>query len=314
MKKLISKETLGVKVRIYQYRIHYLINSGDIEEAQKLVGKIRPHLSEKMKVFYEAYMLKAHGKYEEAIRLIVMDEKRDARLTHLLGSLYFLTKQHEKALASLSAVHKKSPHNPRRLYLIGRCHEELSKDKKEHFVKAVSTFLNLHQLAPGYLDTAGRITQLVIKLQSVDKLPIIEPVLSQLSKREVAQVVKRTEKLDEPFRTYFIDSFVKVLSKMANTMIQNDDHTALKFYRFIEKMLPRIDPGRKQTLEYCKARAYFRFGQLEMAKEINDRVIRQSRNKYEKAKALAVLIEKAMNGEFDVLLDDEKDWLIKKAN
>jgi tetratricopeptide (TPR) repeat protein len=300
-----------IRKRFFQVRIHYWLNNHDSTKALVQFEKIKSALTEQDLVFYNALFLKAENKLKDAAKVISDAPTANSRNTGLLGTIFFRAQNYEKALKYFQIAHSVSPLHLRRGFLIFRCLEELSAQNPAYKVDAMAQLLAIHKTCPNYPRVNGKIIELVVNDQNLEKIPIISPLLLQASQKELMALYKKLKNFENPFKSAFIDVLVNAMSKQANAMIQVDDLTALKYYKYIGKLLPANDEKRRLALDYCLARAYFRFGQLEMAQEINSRVVTQNPG-YEKAAALKILIEKALNGDFDVLLDDEKDWLIKK--
>jgi len=309
IKKLVAGEDPAVRKSLMALNLNkYLIN-GNEAKARACYSALVDNMKINEKKYYEARFSMLHKKHQEAVTILARLEDKSPLVYHLLGSLYFELKKYDTALEYLEQANSVSPLNLQRHYLIYRCHLALSQVSKVHRQSAMRSLIKIYSLSPNYQGTTQKLLDLTIASESVRNLETVKSFLMQASRREIASLMKKIGDVKDPFRSVFIPELTKALSLKANEMIKSDDITALKYYKYIAKLIPDNDLKRRMSLEYCVARAYFRFGQLEIAKETNDRVLKMSDGEFEKSCKLDILIEKAMQGDFDVLLDDEEEWL-----
>lgn len=314
MKEVLVPTQSITKIRRAQIGIHFFLHNQKIDKAEELLVKVRKAMSVEELLFYDALILKAKGEFKKAIELLEKHPIASVKVNGLLGTLNYHSQNYQKSYAYFKNTYALSPMNLRRNVLFAKSIDRLSETNSAMRKEAMGVYLATYRLAPTYGGVTGIIVSLVTDTESVDNIPLMVVLLDQIPHRELIRIYKKIDKFSEPFQSAFKEVFVSAMSKIANRMIQEDDLTALTYYKYISKLIPDGDKVRKKALDYCLARAYFRFGQLEMAKELCDKVLKESGGTYEKAVALSVLIDKALRGEFDVLLDDEKDWLIQKKS
>ena len=299
------------KVRVAMVRLNYYLNNGKLDLATNLLEKARLALTSQQQCYFDAKILLAQGNLDQAVTRIANHPKKNVQLLDLLGSLLFQKDDFTRALTCFTNAHGNSPLNLRRGWLISKCQAALSETKPELRLASMTTLLGLNKICPTYPGVNGKIVQMIIASEDVSKIPIVKLLLKKLDSTEIMRIYKMIGTFNEPFLTAFSEAFVTAMSTIANTMIAADDLTALKYYKYIGRLVPEGD-RRWVSINYCTARAYFRFGQLDMAEEFNNKAIKDSGNQNDKAITLARLIEGAKKGQFDVLLDNEEDWLISK--
>jgi tetratricopeptide (TPR) repeat protein len=299
-----------IKLRMLQIRIRFHLNNKRYANAKKMFATLKPHLTREDKVYYHCLILKEEGKYEAALKFLEELSMPKTKILDLIGACHYGAKSYADAAAIWTKIDSDSSINLRRKYLTYRAFDRLTKTNKTYAVNAMTTLVSLNKMNPHYGKINDKIIRLIISNQSVEQMPLIEKLMELVTPKEIMKIFQLVDSLKDPFKSTFKKVFIKGLSRRAGQMVKNDDMTAIKLYSYISKLIPEDNMQQQSAVTFGIARAYFYFGQLDTAKKHNDKALLDSNREFSRAVDLEKLIDKAISGDFDVLLDKEDDWQV----
>ncbi len=297
-----------IKTRLLQVELVKYLVKGDTKKAKKAYTAMKSQLDKEGQVYYFCLIIKEEGDHAQVVKRLSKLSMPKSKSVDLLGASYYALKQYADAASTWVKMDGGSPLNLRRKYLTYRAFDKLAEKNKNYRSDAMNTLLSLNKLNPNYGKVNDKIVRLIMSDQNCEHLRILENLLPKISDKEALKVFSKTEALSDPFKSQFVRIFVKTLSGRAAQKVKSDDISAIRFYKCISKLLPQDNKQQQAAISFGIARAYFYFGQLDTAKEFNDKALVESENTNKRAVNLAKLIEKASNGDFDVLIDKEEDW------
>ncbi len=281
---------------------HYYIKNNRFKEAKLAIKHLFLQPRNGDEDYYQAIIYKKQGKLDDALKTVLNAIKKgggqSVKTSHLLGSICFARGEWKNAINWLQKAQQASPFHLYRLYMIYKSFDQLGQHEA-----SMNTLKELFRMCPSY----RRIVKYIIdgiyqKIETGAEFTEMEAFLEEATDRELTDILKKFDAYRGQWRGQFRDMLIRVLSANANRYIREDNWLALKYYEYIEKMMNEIDEtgDRYLTLQYCFARAYFRFGQYSMAKERVSIILNED-SSYEKALELDKKIEWGLEGKIDTI-------------